>query len=164
MNNELVIILGKQLHRDGSMPRDLIDRLEAVVERSQSHPDMHILVSGKYGIEYDEQGFIPSFYECDVMYDYLVSKDVEAGLISKECESKDTISNIMYAKDFLIAHPQYKKVIVVCATHHQPRVKLLIDRTFGNSYVVSYLTVNAHPSQQELNLELKEINRINDTY
>lgn len=161
-HEELVIILGKQLSKDGVMPTDLVDRLDAVINYIKTNPDTDILVSGKYALAYDVQGFTPAHYECDVMYDYLVSSGINPKLIQKECESKDTISNVKYVKLFLTANPNYKKLTIVCASHHMPRVKLLFDRYLDDSYSKEYLTVDANPTSEELETEKKEISRLTE--
>ena len=157
---DLVIILGKQLSREGTMPSDLVDRLDAVINYIQSNPNSHIVVSGKYGVAYDVEGFTPKHYECDVMYDYLVSKGVTVKLIHKECESKDTISNVVNVRQFLLANPNYKNLLFVCASHHMPRVKLLFYRYLDDSYQTAYLTVDANPTQDEIESEKQELSRL----
>lgn len=157
---DLLVILGKQLYKDGTMHDDLIDRLNAAIEYVNLHPQTDILVSGKYGREYDEQGFTPSYYECDVMYDYLASNGIAKKQIHKESESKDTISNITCTNSFLNAHPYYQNIMIVCASHHQPRIKVLVGMYLDAKYAVSYLTIEANPTPDQLSLEKREISRL----
>lgn len=77
------------------------------------------------------------------MKSYLVRHGVPAQAIISEQSSKDTIGNVYYLKLKLRNHPDFKKLLVICAEPHSRRVKYLFHKFFGKNYVITVLPVAA---------------------
>lgn len=158
--HNLLVILGKRLNNEGKMPAELVSVLDNAIYYYKSHPDSHFLVCGKYAINYDWQGIVPNHYESIEMKRYLIKKGIPSYKIAKERNSKDTIGNIYYAKQYVKSHPGVSVIIVFCTKLHRQRVEYIFNKFFESSYRIIFKTVDSKPSQQDINNEEKEFRYI----
>ncbi|MCA9350681.1 YdcF family protein [Candidatus Saccharibacteria bacterium] len=156
----LSIVLGRKLDKSGNMTIGLVQMLDSAIKNYKNNPSMNILVCGKYSIEYDWQGFSPNHYESKEMKKYLVRKGIPEYKIATEQNSKDTIGNIYYAKQYVKRHPSFSIIVVFCTEIHRQRVEFIFNKFFGSNYKINYKTIDSQPSAIDVNSEEKELQYI----
>lgn len=162
MNNEteLLIILGSKLDEKWQITDALKARLRYAAKIYNNSPNLHILVCGKYSITFDWLGIKPLAHESVEMKKYLTANGVPPHNIYIENKSKDTISNIYYAKQFLKKRKKYQKIYILCPNSQQPRVRIISDKIFGNDYKFSMLQPPNYTSGSATDYENSEIQKL----
>jgi len=142
-NYDLIVVPGLKLGPRWGIPNDLISRLKVAVEAYEKNPGVHIAVCGKWSIWFDWLGIKPPVTEAQKMKSYLLKHGVNGKDILMESRSKDTIGNTYYLKRIVRQNPQYKRLLVICASQHKKRIAFLFDTFFGPNYRINYLAVSA---------------------
>lgn len=87
----VAIVLGYQLHLDGTMDTILIKRLNLALQLINEQKIDKIIVSG------GKPKFEIDITEAELMYNYLIEKGVSADMLVKEEKSKSTFGNAKYS-------------------------------------------------------------------
>ena len=103
-----VIILGCQVKEDGTLSRQLEDRLALGLKLWQARPDSVVVVCGGQGIN-------EPVTEAAAMKEYLTAHGVPERSILMETQSKNTLENIRMSKAML---GSIRKVAVVTSDYH----------------------------------------------
>jgi uncharacterized SAM-binding protein YcdF (DUF218 family) len=140
---DLIVVLGVNLGKHWGLSKDLQTRLKTAAELYKQGTAKHIAVCGRWTVWYDWLKLKPPVTEAKMMKRYLINHGVSPHAIISEQTSKDTIGNVYYLKLKLRTHPQFKKILVICAEPHTPRVKFLFHKFFGPDFKISYLPVSA---------------------
>lgn len=90
---DYVIVLGAQMKQNGPS-KALQYRLDEAIKYLEENPNAKVIVSGGQGP--DEH-----ISEAQGMYEYLVSKGIEAQRIIKEDKSRNTTQNLRFSAEFL---------------------------------------------------------------
>lgn len=140
---DLIVVPALKLSPHFRLRKDLKARLKKSVNIYSSQQSVHIAVCGKWSIWYDWLRIKPPITESQRMKQYLISHGVDKSHIITESHSKDTIGNVYYLKLYLRDKPQYRKLLVICAKQHEPRLRFIFHKFFGNKYEIDYLTMKA---------------------
>lgn len=120
---EVVVVLGKGLLTDGSLP--IIVRHNLDYANQQGLPI--ICTGGRWGLLPDA----PTLPEATVMAEYLAQP------VFTETQSKDTIGNLLLSKQIIDQHG-WRTVEFVTSVDHLPRVHYIAERVFHNGYHLQY--------------------------
>lgn len=106
-----LVVLGAQVYPDGTLSPQLALRMEAVLQEYERKP-RRIITCGARG----ENEPVP---EGDVMRKWLLDRGVPEEHVFSECESRNTMQNLINARRFL---PEGEnRITVVTSDYHLPR-------------------------------------------
>lgn len=131
---DAVIILGKGVETDGTVPTIVQHELDYVLSLHGQQPIPLVIVSGQqWGLE-PARGLLS---EAVVMANYLKEQAQGSITVELEDQSLDTIGNLVFSKQILDAH-QAKHILVVSTVPHLSRVQYIVSQLFDTSYHFSY--------------------------
>lgn len=134
MTLEAVIILGKGVQTDGTVPTIVQHELDYVLSLHGQQPLPLVIVSGRqWGLE-PVHGQLS---EAVAMANYLKEQTQSNITVELEDQSLDTIGNLVFSKQILDTH-QAKQILVVSTVPHLSRVQYLVSQLFDASYHFSY--------------------------
>ncbi len=142
-SEDLIVVIGVNLGKHWGLSEDLKARLNIACKLYKDGVTEHIAVCGRWTVWYDWMQVKPPVTEAKRMKSFLVKRGIPAHSIISEQSSKDTIGNVYYLKLLLRRHLEMKRILVICAKPHEPRVKYLFHKFFDDSYKISYLPVSA---------------------
>ncbi len=132
-----IIVLGRGITADGSLPPDPQKRVEiAVAEYQKGHAD-YLIMSGKWSFR-AEVPFPKT--EAQAMKDYAVSLGIPADHILLEEDSTETIGNAYYVKTNILEPRGWKKAAVISSQDHIERTRYVFDTVMGPNYKLEYIT------------------------
>lgn len=146
MYDAVVVIGSKPNVATWEFPSHVIASLNKAVAVYKSGGTRHVLVSGKWALDFEDDGIVQPFRECDRMADYLQNHGVPTQAIAREGQSKDTIANVYYQKQIFKAR-QWHKVLYIVADFRKPRLAFLCSKILGAPYDVTIATVPALPQE-----------------
>lgn len=118
-----IVVLGFQLHPDGSMAEELRGRCETALRCAEKYPKALIAVTGG-GTAWQN----PNATEAGVMAAWLTEHGVDASRILVEAESRTTADNAVFTSAFLREqHPEVKSLAIVTSDYHMPLGVLLFQ-------------------------------------
>lgn len=121
-----IVVLGYELNPDGSMPPELIGRLETALACAKQYPRAYILCTGgKTAVSN------PKVSEGGKMRDWLKAHGVKASRIITERKSLSTAENAENSYAILRSrYPQVKSVAIVSSNYHIPWGALMFETVF----------------------------------
>ncbi len=129
---DAVIILGKGVNPDGSLPDIVQHELDYVLRLLAQQPTPLVIVSGR---QWGLAGTSGTISEAQAMADYFHINSNMA--VQLEDQSLDTIGNLVFSKQILDQH-HAKHILVVSTVAHLVRVKYIVSQLFDRSYHFSY--------------------------
>lgn len=118
-----IVVLGFQLHPDGSMSEELVGRCETALASAEKYPKALIAVTGG-GTAWQN----PSATEAGVMAAWLTAHGVEPERILIEDASMTTADNAAFTCALLAErHPEVKSLAIVSSDYHLPLGVLLFQ-------------------------------------
>ncbi|MBR6839720.1 MAG: YdcF family protein [Oscillospiraceae bacterium] len=118
-----IVVLGFQLHPDGSMAEELRGRCETALRCAEKYPKALIAVTGG-GTAWQN----PNATEAGVMAAWLTEHGVDASRILVEAESRTTADNAVFTCALLRErHPEVKSLAIVTSDYHMPLGVLLFQ-------------------------------------
>ena len=118
-----IVVLGFQLHPDGSMAEELRGRCETALRCAEKYPKALIAVTGG-GTAWQN----PNATEAGVMAAWLTEHGVDASRILVEDESRTTADNAVFTSALLRErHPEVKSLAIVTSDYHMPLGVLLFQ-------------------------------------
>ena len=118
-----IVVLGFQLHPDGSMSEELVGRCETALASAEKYPNALIAVTGG-GTAWQN----PSATEAGVMAAWLTARGVAPERILIEDASMTTADNAAFTCKLLCEHhPEVKALAVVSSDYHLPLGVLLFQ-------------------------------------
>ena len=152
---DLIVVLGLRFQGHWHLRSDLKRRLDKTAELYKTGRTKAILVSGKWTIWFDWLHIKPPVTEALLMQHYLMRQGVPSDAIHLEQYSKDTVGNIYYLRLFLDRHPEFQRVLIVCAAQHKERIDFLVHKFFGPAArrITLYAMTARHYRQSALDKE-----------
>lgn len=147
---QIMIILGCQVKPWG--PSILLqDRLNEALDYLKDHPNMLIVVSGGQGP--DEPAT-----EAKAMCDYLVAHGVDGKNILMEDQSSNTVQNLRYSAQLLYdqGYVMDQDILVVSNGFHLTRVRMLVNRVWGDTDKLSTLAAPSSHLPSRLKMYIRE--------
>jgi hypothetical protein len=122
--NELCIVaLGYKLNSDGTMKKQLKDRLKAVVKSAKKYPNAWIVCTGGGTASRKKTAT-----EAGKMASYLRKRGIKKARILTEKESRTTAQNARYTLDLLEKHhPEIKYIAIVSGDYHIKAATLFFE-------------------------------------
>ncbi len=118
-----IVVLGFQLHPDGSMSEELVGRCETALASAEKYPNALIAVTGG-GTAWQN----PSATEAGVMAAWLTARGVEPERILIEDASLTTADNAAFTCKLLCEqHPEVRALAIVTSDYHLPLGLLLFQ-------------------------------------
>ena len=118
-----IVVLGFQLHPDGSMADELRGRCETALRCAEKYSKALIAVTGG-GTAWQN----PNATEAGVMAAWLTEHGVDASRILVEDESRTTADNAVFTSALLRErHPEVKSLAIVTSDYHMPLGVLLFQ-------------------------------------
>ena len=118
-----IVVLGFQLHADGSMSEELVGRCEVALQCASMYPKALIAVTGG-GTAWQN----PSATEAGVMAKWLTERGVDPARILIEDASMTTGDNAAFTCKLLLEqHPEVKALAIVSSDYHIPLGVLLFQ-------------------------------------
>ena len=108
-----IMVFGFGLNKDGSMKRELYDRLEVALQAARQYPNAYIAVTG------GETSGVKGISEAAVMAIWLMNNDIPDSRIILEKKSLSTTENAQNTCAILNQkYPQIKQLAVVTSDYH----------------------------------------------
>ena len=134
--SDVIIVPGRGIAPDGSLPPDPMSRVEKAVELFKAGAAPVIVMSGAWTYHADIH---PVKSEAMAMKNYAVSLGVPADSIIEESESKDTLGNMYFTKKRICEPRNWHSIIVVASEDHLPRIMYLCEKVYGPDYAFSFV-------------------------
>ncbi len=118
-----IVVLGFQLHTDGSMAEELVGRCETALTLAEAYPEALIAVTGG-GTAYQNR----SVTEAGRMAEWFTEHGIAAERILMEDRSLTTADNAVFTSEILRREaPQVKTLVIVTSDYHMPLGALLFE-------------------------------------
>lgn len=147
---QIMIILGCQVKPWG--PSILLqDRLNEALDYLRDHPNMLVVVSGGQGPDEPTT-------EAKAMRDYLVAHGVDGKNILMEDQSSNTVQNLRYSAQLLYdqGYVMDQDILVVSNGFHLTRVRMLVNRVWGDTDKLSTLAAPSSHLPSRLKMYIRE--------
>lgn len=120
-----LIVLGFQLNPDGTMQKELINRLEAALESAEHYPDAYLLCTGGGTAQN------ANITEAEAMARWLTEQGISENRIILENQSLTTTQNAVFSSQILARdYPQITKAALVSSDYHLPWATILFQTQF----------------------------------
>lgn len=118
-----IVVLGFQLHSDGSMAEELIGRCETALRFAEAYPEAFLAVTGG-GTAWQNK----TVTEAGAMAQWLMDHGIAAERILVEDRSLTTADNAVFTCEILRNRaPQVKSLAIVSSDYHLPLGALLFE-------------------------------------
>jgi len=152
MKADTIIILGRRLNKDGSLPYMATERAKKAIELFNQGAAENIITTGSHSF-WDDKPL--EHTEAQTMANYLTSKGIPSDKIHKEEESVETIGNAYFAKTKFIEPNKWKSIIVITSDFHVQRAEYDFKKVFGDKYNIEFVAAKCDVSEEELDKEKK---------
>ncbi len=136
--NHAIIVPGRGINPDGTLPDDPISRVKKAVELFKQGEAPIIIMSGGYSKHLVN---IPQISEAQAMKALAVSLGVPEASIIEESKSTHTLANAYFTKKLFCEPNNWRSLIIVASDEHMPRIEYVFKKMFGDEYMFS--TVNS---------------------
>jgi uncharacterized SAM-binding protein YcdF (DUF218 family) len=128
---QAIIVPGRGINPDGTLPADPISRVKKAVELFQQDEAPIIIMSGGYSKHLVD---IPQISEAQAMKTLAVSLGVPPESIIEESRSTHTLANAYFTKKLFCEPKGWRDLIIVASDEHMPRIEYVFRKMFGNEY------------------------------
>jgi uncharacterized SAM-binding protein YcdF (DUF218 family) len=153
---DAIIVPGRGVHLDGTLPPDPSARVRRAVELSQRYDSASVIMSGHWTFMERQ---IPARTEAVAMQEYALTLGLSPGRIFIEDQSIDTIGNAIFVKRHTLIPHSWRNVVVVASPDHLPRVTAVFSQVMGPSYHLRFEAsenvLSPEESQASHNRELR---------
>lgn len=129
--SDVIIVLGRGVEDDGTLPLDPQSRVRKAVELYNHGRAPQIVMSGAWTYHFD---ISPISAESTAMKKYAIELGVPDDHIVEESESMDTIGNVYFTKKNVCEPHGWKSLTIVASDEHMPRIKYLFKKIYGPEY------------------------------
>lgn len=140
MKYDTIIILGKKINDDGSLPKTLKQRVGKGIELYKKGFSDNLIMTGKWAFFREKE---PATRQAVSMKKYAVSCGVPPKNIYLEEKSMDTIGNAYFTKIKYLEPKNWRNIILVTSDFHMRRTRLIFDFVLGKNFKIKYLKVPA---------------------
>lgn len=135
--SDVIIVLGRGIKEDGSLPIDPKSRINKAVELYNNKVAPFVVMSGAWTYHLDIN---PSQSEAQAMKEYAIKKGIPGSAIIEESKSKDTIGNVYFTKKDIVEPRGFRDITIISSEDHMPRVKYLFQKIYGDTYILRFVT------------------------
>jgi uncharacterized SAM-binding protein YcdF (DUF218 family) len=133
---DAIIVLGRGINEDGSLPIDPQSRVRKAVELYKQGTAPVIIMSGASSYHFDIN---PERTESKAMKEYAIELGVSDLAIIEESKSKDTIGNIYFTKKDIAEPRGFRRFQIVASGEHMARIKYLFEKIYGPTYQLEFI-------------------------
>lgn len=154
MNYDAILVLGRGVYKDGSIPESAKSTVEKAVELYNGHQAERIVFSGKWTYKAD---YIPPTTEARAMANYARTLGLPEKAIHLEEKSYTTVSNAYFIKTEFLIPNNWHRVLLVSVYPMDKRAHKAVSTLFGSDYVCDLVTTDfVFPSEILKDKEAKE--------
>ena len=135
--SDAIIVLGRGVAEDASLPEDPKSRVRKAVELFNNGEAPVIIMSGAFTYH---ANINPAVSEATAMKNYAESLGIAPESIIEESESKDTIGNVYFTKKNICEPKGWHALTIVSSSEHMPRTMYLFNKIYGPSYTFTFVT------------------------
>ena len=138
---DALVVLGRGVHADGSLPRLAEQRVERAAELFALETAPRIIFSGRCSLMTET---IPPVTEARAMAEYALTLGLPRDVLCVEEESRDTIGNAYFVLSRFLEPNDWTSIRVVTSDFHLQRTAWVFQKVLGVGYDVSF---SAAPSE-----------------
>ncbi len=147
-----LIVLGRGINKDGTLPPDPVSRVKKAVELYRSGVGQHIIMSGGYSHTLVN---VPMQSEAAAMRLYAESLGILSNNILVEDYSTHTLANAYFTKKLFCEPNQWQNIIVVASDEHLERAEYTFKKVYGPLYSFQFIASDRVISDEEYARELE---------
>jgi hypothetical protein len=132
--SDAIIVLGRGIENDGSLPPDPCSRVRKAVQLHHDRRASTIVMSGAWTYHF---AINPTRTESSAMKEYACELGMSPDDIIEESRSRDTIGNVYFTKNICIERG-WKDLVIVASDDHMPRIEYLFNKIFGPDYTLRF--------------------------
>lgn len=152
---QAIVVLGAGVTPAGEPTPTSTMRTNKAVELMGLFPKAKLIMSGNAPIRYEQAA--PAGTEAAIMRKKAVLLGVDPRKILVEDESRDTLSNVMFAKKNYLAPRRLHNVIVVTSSYHIPRAEYVFHKVLGPNYNTTFVSAGGTVNPQQLSKEKRSL-------
>jgi uncharacterized SAM-binding protein YcdF (DUF218 family) len=160
MEYDAIIVLGRRLNEDGSLPQTAIERADKAIELFNQNLADRIITTGAHSFWDDKPS---KATEAQALANYLISNGISEEKIFREEESVETIGNAYFSKVNILEPNQWKSIIVVTSDFHVARAEYNFKRVLGKEYNIRFEESEGPVSREEVEKEGKVLKLTKNT-
>ncbi|HIH14973.1 MAG: hypothetical protein QT08_C0016G0021 [archaeon GW2011_AR17] len=143
---DCILVLGSGVSPDGSITSIGRSRVEKGVELYKKSFAQRMLFCGAYSYKLTQ---IPQKTEAQAMRDYALSLGIAKEHCFLEEQSKDTLGNAYFAKQFL-ERQNWRSFFVVTSNYHLPKTEYAFKKVFGKEFSFDLIPSLTYLSPEEI--------------
>lgn len=136
-----IIVLGRGLEADGSLPALACQRVDRALELFAWEVAPRIIFSGRCSLNVQAE---PAVTEAAAMADYAESRGAPRSALHLEEESRDTVGNAYFTMKRWLEPNEWTSIRVVTSDFHIPRTAWVFQKVLGLGYDIAF---NPAPSE-----------------
>src|SRR4051812_41765975 len=129
MTDDAIIVLGKGIREDGTLPEIAWQHVRMGVDLYSAAP-APIIMSGAYGL-FEQH---PACTEASAMREFAMELGVPDERIIVEEESRDTIGNAWFTKTRIVARRNWRRLVLVTSDYHMARAFWIFSKIYGPKF------------------------------
>lgn len=149
---DAIIVLGRGIKSDGSLPADAKSRVKKAVELWQKGAAKKVIMSGAWSYHMKDK---PNITEAKAMYYYANQLGLDEDSIVTEEKSVDTATNVYFTKKDICEPRRWRDIIVVASDDHMRRVQYLFDKICGPKYLVTFIVSDRVLDDESYEIEIE---------
>jgi uncharacterized SAM-binding protein YcdF (DUF218 family) len=132
---DAIVVLGRGIDHDGSLPKLAKQRVERAAELSAWQTAPRIIFSGRCSLMTE---VIPAVTEAGAMAEYAVVLGLPREALHVEEQSRDTIGNAYFVLRDYLEPNDWTSIRVVTSDFHIQRTAWVFQKVFGVGYDISF--------------------------
>lgn len=128
---DVIIVLGRGINPDGTLPVDPVSRVKKAVELFNQGIAPSIIMAGGHSYQLKD---VPQSSEARAMKNLAISLGVPKAAIFEESRSTHTVGNAYFTKKLFCEPNNWHNVVLVASDEHLPRIEYVFRKMFGPSY------------------------------
>lgn len=162
MKYDVILVLGRGIYNDGSLPESAKACVEKAVELIAEHKADRIIFSGKWSYKFD---YIPPKTEAEAMRNYASELGVSSDIMLIEEKSVSTVTNLIYSKRILEKH-DWRNLIIIYIDPFEERTKINVRKVLGPVFFCNFekakFTFPEKRFNELLTIESQKVNEASD--
>ncbi|MAG26899.1 hypothetical protein CMI47_15275 [Candidatus Pacearchaeota archaeon] len=135
---DTAIILAHELNPDKSLSDQTRERVDLGISLFNKGQVRTLIMSGGHG----NRGANYGVTLADKMEEYALKKDVPGDKILKEPISIETVAQLIFCKQAIMAPRNWKSALIISHDYHiNPRVTAISNLIFGQEYIIDFASV-----------------------
>lgn len=155
MKYDAILVLGKGIREDGSLPEMSVESIKAATNLLKKEIAPRLILCGKWSRHYLYE---PARTEASAMKDLAISLGALEEKIFTEEESLDTISNFYYVKKRFLLPNNWKRILLLTLHKNDERAPMMAKYILGPSFICDSFPIGYNFPPDRL-IAIKEIEK-----